>query len=116
MPASCTISLVSSYSTCSSVLLATGLGAVNVDLPMPTAIEAILLSNLQLAPPRDAAAQAPVSLPTAAAVQVLVRFSDGTLRDFTTDSRTTITVVAGADMCILEYDGEHVVWASGSRP
>lgn len=113
-PTSCSPSLVTTWSTC-SLTLASGTGTVRVRLPSPRTIVNFTATpagtpagaNLSvgstpvITSTGDSAAMQPIGLPTSAALSVFVSFSDGTVRDFSADPRTSITVTAGAALCAV---------------
>ena len=72
--------------------------AVNLRMPSVTAVHATVLTS-RLTVPEDGASMAPISVPRSATVSVLVGFSDGTQRDFSTDSRTLVEVDASSSAC-----------------
>ncbi|KAG2444871.1 hypothetical protein HXX76_001609 [Chlamydomonas incerta] len=104
-PAVCGPYLQSRWSACSGTLpMTTGTGVVQVALPRPTAISAMLVSSASIAPPGSGAAQAPISVPVRASLTVLVAFDDGRVRDMTADSRLEVLVSQGADLCAVQRD------------
>jgi hypothetical protein len=79
-----------------------GAGVVQVALPRPTSISAMLVSSPSIAPDGSGAAQAPISVPVRASLTVLVAFDDGRVRDMTADSRLEVLVSQGADLCAVQ--------------
>lgn len=75
---------------------------MQVALPRPTAISAMLVSSDSIAPPGSGAAQAPISVPVRASLTVLVAFDDGRVRDMTADPRLEVLVAQGADLCAVQ--------------
>ncbi|KAG2496180.1 hypothetical protein HYH03_005780 [Edaphochlamys debaryana] len=103
-PAVCGAFLRTSWAVCSGSglgPLATGTGLVRVALPTPTAIPAVVLSSQSIASPGNGAAQPPIGIPTRVWVRVLVAFSDGQMRDMTSDPRIDVVISSGGDMCSL---------------
>ncbi|PNH00991.1 hypothetical protein TSOC_013152 [Tetrabaena socialis] len=108
-PAACGDFLRSSWSVCAAsgargVQLAAGTGSVRVALPTPLRIASLLLSSRSIASSGSGAAQDPISLPTRASLKVLVAFDDESVHDMTADSRVTVRVTQGTDLCAVAED------------
>ena len=69
----------------------TGFAPINLRMPSVTRILTAVLAS-RLTPPDDSAALSPILLSSSAYVQVRVEFSDGSIRDFSSDSRVSIAV------------------------
>lgn len=81
--------------------LGSGSGQVLLSMPMPQAISGFVADPGVITSGDDPAALPPLSLAQAAALSLNVTFSDGSTRDFTTDSRVTVTVTAGTSLCTV---------------
>jgi hypothetical protein len=88
--------------TCLSSVVARGNGSVAVVLP--TALKATATATT-LAAPGSPAAAAPVSKPSSAQLSVRVVFPDGSVKNVTTDSRTTYMVTTGANLASVSATG-----------
>ncbi|DBB14474.1 TPA: hypothetical protein ACH3X3_004761 [Trebouxia sp. C0006] len=94
----CGNGLNASLAVC-SVAIGTGNGPVNVTLPTPTAVLSFTATPAYIAPAGDAATYAPLSVATTSTLNVTLSFSDGTVKDFSSDSRTVFTFVPSATVC-----------------
>ncbi len=73
---------------------------MQVVLPVPTTIS-LVVGAASIASPQSGATQAPISVPSAASLRVLVGFRDGSVRDMTADPRVGLRIVQGSDLCRL---------------
>lgn len=90
--------LSTSWSVC-SLPLGSGSGTVRIQLPSPTAVANFSATPGNITSTANAASLPPVSLPTNSRMSLMVGFSDGSVRDFSSDSRSVYTVTAGAGVC-----------------
>ena len=79
-------------SQCGSEVIATGLGQVDVTIPLPSEV-IVTVSSPVLAIPRSTAQL--IGVPTNTTVQVIAMYSDGRRQDLTNDNRTSYTVSDG---------------------
>ena len=93
------------WNCCPAVTLASSFAPVDVQMPNADSLT-ITISKKKLAPPRNSAAVAPISVPTSANVDIFVSFSDDTSKVFTSDARTVITIDDRDARC-ASYDGKH---------
>ncbi|KAK3263099.1 hypothetical protein CYMTET_28078, partial [Cymbomonas tetramitiformis] len=98
---------------CSGAVLATGSANVLLDMAAPVSVT-LTADNARIARPEDAAADAPVSIPTSAVLKVTLHFDDGTTRDMSADSRTNLTVLSGSHLATLGGAGYTLSSASGA--
>lgn len=115
-----TLSAAAPVSSCGSALAATwevcsrrlgnGTGTLVLALPKPLAIAGLRAEPDAIAPAADPAAQPPLSVPTEALLSLSVTFSDGSVRDFSADARTTFSVAAGAALCSVQRAGGGAGW------
>ncbi|DBA74581.1 TPA: hypothetical protein ACH3X2_009453 [Trebouxia sp. C0005] len=96
----CGNGLNASLAVC-SVSIGTGNGPVNVTLPTPTAILGFTATPAYIAPAGDPATYAPLSVATTSTLNVTLSFSDGTVKDFSSDSRAVFAFVPSATVCTL---------------
>ncbi|KAK3284692.1 hypothetical protein CYMTET_7674 [Cymbomonas tetramitiformis] len=98
---------------CSGAVLATGSANVLLDMAAPVSVT-LTADNARIARSEDAAADAPVSIPTSAVLKVTLHFDDGTTRDMSADSRTNLTVLSGSHLASLEAASHTLSSASGA--
>eukprot|EP00775_Hariotina_reticulata_P010661 gene10661-10820_t len=91
----CQKSLKTSWAVC-SVPLGDGSGTVAVKLSRPIGIFNFSAAPWSITGPDNDAAADPISLSHAASLTLLVQFDDGSVKDFSTDPRTTFTVSAAS--------------------
>lgn len=106
----CGAFLAPSWDVC-SLLLGRGTGQLLLDLPRPVAVANLSASPAQITAGSDAARLPPIDVPTSAALSVAVSFSDGTVRDFSADPRTSFSITAGAALCRVSRDLRSGVWS-----
>ena len=92
--------LVSVSWTSCNASVASGTAPMRLDLPSAVSMQ-LTAGASRLTPPDDTAAVPPISLPHTTQLVVRVSFSDGTVRDFTQDSRTVITAEATSTSCLV---------------
>ncbi len=101
----CSQYLSATWTVCSAITLGSGTGTVVVSLPAQQAVSSFTAQPETIVSSLNAASQQPISLPTSSPLSVSVLFTDGSVRDFTTDSRTSYTVTRSADLCTVTRDG-----------
>ncbi|KAK3240799.1 hypothetical protein CYMTET_49385 [Cymbomonas tetramitiformis] len=87
--------------SCTNSSISTGIGEVTVALSAPVSA-VITAKHSSIARSTDPAAASPISVPTSNALTVVMTYEDGTTKDMTMDSRTVYSVVAGADLVLVE--------------
>ena len=105
----CGAYLSASWEVCSRPM-GTGTGQLTLALPQPLAVVNLKANPPAITAASDPAHLAPLSVPTSAALSLFVSFSDTTVRDFSTDPRTTFSVTTGAALCTVQRDGASGVW------
>ncbi|KAL0035306.1 hypothetical protein WJX77_000193 [Trebouxia sp. C0004] len=94
----CGNGLNASLAVC-SVPIGTGNGPVNITLPTPTTVLSFTATPAYIAPAGDPATYAPISVATTSTLNVTLSFSDGTVKDFSSDSRAVFMFVPSATVC-----------------
>jgi hypothetical protein len=90
--------LSASWSVC-AIPIGSGAGTVRVNIPTPSAVTGFAVTPSRIAAEANPAAAQPIALPVSGATAVNVTFSDGSVRDFSADDRTTVRVVVGNAIC-----------------
>eukprot|EP00854_Cymbomonas_tetramitiformis_P012936 gene12936-15292_t len=90
---------------CTSLEIASGHGHVTVQLAAPVSATVIAAVS-KVAHNADPAAASPVSLATASALVVTLKYEDGSERDFTYDKRTVLDVVTGTHAIRVAVDAD----------
>jgi hypothetical protein len=101
----CNQYLSAAWTICSAITLGSGTGTVTVSLPAQKAVSSFAAQPDTIVSALNAASQQPIALPTSAQLSVSVLFTDGSVRDFTSDARTSYTVTRSADLCEVGRDG-----------
>lgn len=96
--------LAADWSVCSAVPMGRGSGTVSTSLPLPVAVSTFNIDPTTIANPVNAASKPPISIATNATTSVFVSFSDGTIRNFTSDPRLSVVLSQGADTCVVYQD------------
>lgn len=97
--------LSAAWSVC-SIPLGSGAGNVKINLPLPKAVANFTIRPAVITSALNPAALDPIRLPTLAATSLFVLFTDGSVRDFSADARTSYTVTAGASLCQITQGGQ----------
>ena len=85
------------WRTCEQ-LVGAGAAPLNLRVPSVTGIVVVVVAS-RVAPPDDSAVLVPISLSSSSAVRVVAEFSDGSTRDFSSDTRVRIIVATGYTAC-----------------
>ena len=104
----CVTSVSVSWAVCGTTIASAQL-PLFLDLPDPVAAR-LTMSEPRLTPVGDDASQAPISVPTSSALNVVVDFDDGSQRTMSADSRVTYSAVA----CATTDDGSDTVTISAA--
>ena len=78
--------------------LGSGVGWANLMLPLPTLVTATA-SQSRVAPPDDSATTYPISIASSFAIAATVHYDDGTSKDFSSDSRLSVSLAAASAAC-----------------
>ncbi|KAI8463288.1 MAG: hypothetical protein J3K34DRAFT_496093 [Monoraphidium minutum] len=111
----CGAYLSASWEVC-SLPLGSGRGRVVLGLPQPSGIAQLAASPPVIAAAGDPAALPPIARPTRSALSLAVAFSDGMLRDFSADARTSFAVSAGSTLCSVARDNATGAWSVTAVP
>eukprot|EP00966_Prymnesium_polylepis_P096734 2241082-Prymnesium_polylepis.1 len=93
--------------------VASGVGVVNLKMPSVVAITVVVQAS-RLAAPDDSATASPISIGSSATVSVQASFSDGSSKDFSSDSRTEVVVATASAACAQITSGNVVSILSGA--
>lgn len=94
--------LHNSWAVCSNaVRLGTGHGSVAVSLPQPLTVANFTATPSSITSTDNPARMAPISLATQSRLSLQVAFNDGTVRDFSGDSRVVYSLADGPSLCQL---------------
>ncbi|KAL3148639.1 hypothetical protein ABBQ38_014062 [Trebouxia sp. C0009 RCD-2024] len=99
----CGNGLNASLAVC-SIPIGTGRGPINVTLPLPFAVQSFTATPSDISISGDPATSPLLSVATTSSLSVQMAFSDGTVRDFSTDSRAVFTVLTTLVLRPQNYD------------
>lgn len=96
----CGAGLNATWVLCSAVPMGSSLGTLNIAMPSPLAIAEVWVEPF-VSSATDGAAQSLVAVPTSSPIRIFLSFSDGTLRDFSSDPRTSLSLTSGVGLCSI---------------